>query len=185
MPAPNFAARALRTGTTRFSPAGFSLIEMLMALAIMMVMAAVALPFLFGNRRSYQLTSASTAAAGAIQAARYKAIMTGCATSIAFTTGSTNYQMQYAKLVGTPPACDTTWSNLGNATPWSTSSYLSVSPTTTLQFCPNGTQIIPGSPTLCGSSGAAVTWGSLTLSNGFTTNTITVSGVGNVKVTQP
>ena len=182
---PNFAAPAPRTGTRRFSPSGFSLIEMLVSLAIILVMVAVALPFLFGNRRSYHLTSAATAAAGAIQATRYKAIMTGCATSIAFTNSSTNYQMQYAQLVGTPPACDTNWSNLGNATPWSTSGDVSVSPTATLQFCPNGTQISPGSPTLCGSSGATVTWGSLVFSNGFTTNTITVSGVGNVNVSQP
>ena len=66
------------------------------------------------------------------------------------------------------------------ATPWAFSKDVSMSPTTTLQFCPNGmliaaTDICPGT----------VVDGIFTVSNGYTTNTITVSGVGNVKVTSP
>jgi type IV fimbrial biogenesis protein FimT len=153
--------------------AGFSLLEMLVSLAIIMIMLAIALPFLYGSRRSYHLSQAATAATGAIEAARYQSIMTGCPYSITFTATSTTYQIQTQVLTGTPPACSTNWSNVGAATPWAYSSDVSMNPTTTLQFNPNGM--------------VTATTGTTTfkLSNGFTTNTISVSGVGNVKVTSP
>ena len=169
----NTTRRGLRSASIKPSRRGFSLVEMVVALAIILIMMAVALPFLFGNRRSYHLTQASTAASGAIQATRYQAIMTGCSYNITFTVGLTTYQVQNQPLSGTPPACSGTWSNLGAATPWSTTADVTMSPTTTLQFDPNGTVSV--------TSGSS----SLVFSNGFTTNTVIVSGVGNVKVTQP
>ena len=152
---------------------GFSLLELLISLAIILVMAAIALPFLYGNRRTYHLTQASTAAAGAIEATRYKTIMAGCNYSVTFTAGSTNYQVQTQTLTGTPPACSATWSNVGAATPWSTSSDVTMTPTSTIQFSPDGT--------VTATAGSRV----LVFSNGFTTNTVSVSGVGNVRITQP
>jgi len=136
-------------------------------------MAAVALPYLYGNRRSYHLTQASTAAAGAIEATRYKTIMTGCNYSITFTASGTTYQVQTQVLTGTPPACSASWSNVGAATPWSTSSDVTMTPTSTIQFSPDGT--------VTATAGSRA----LVFSNGFTTNTVSVSGVGNVRITQP
>jgi Tfp pilus assembly protein FimT len=158
--------------------AGFSLIEMLMSIAIIMIVLTISLPFLSGTRRSYHLTQATTAATGAIQATRYQAIMYGCPFNITFTAATTTYQVQNLPLKGTPPACDATWKNFpandpSPLKPWSTSRDVSMSPTTTLQFSPNGTVVATAGTT------------TFTLSNGYTTNTITVSGVGNVKVTNP
>lgn len=153
--------------------AGFSLIEMLVTIGIMLVMLAMSLPFLHGSRRSYHLSQAAAAATGAIQAARYRAIMTGCPYSITFTATTTTYQLQTQPLTGTPPACDPTWSNVGALTPWVFSKDVSMSPTTTLRFNPNGMVVATAGST------------TFTLSNGDTTNTITVSGVGYVKVTNP
>jgi prepilin-type N-terminal cleavage/methylation domain-containing protein len=155
--------------------AGFSLIEMLVTIAIILVMLAISLPFVGGNRRSYHLSQATTAVSGAIQATRYQAIMTGCSYNITFTAATTTYQVQRQDLTGTPLACpvNEAFSDVGKATPWAFSKDVSMSPTTTLQFSPNGTVVATAGAT------------TFALSNGYTTNTITVSGVGNVKVTNP
>jgi len=153
--------------------AGLSLLEMLMCLAIILIMLAIALPTLWGNRRSYHLTEAATAVTGAIQAAHYHAMMTGCSYRLEFDSATTTYQLQTKLLTGTPPACAAGWSNVGVAEPWAYSSDVSINQTTWLRFDPNGL-VTP-----------VVGANTFQLSNGFTTNTITVSGVGNVKVTNP
>lgn len=158
---------------SRTLSAGFSLIEMLVSIAIILIMLAISLPFLTGNRRSYHLSQATTAATGAIQATRYQAIMTGCPYRITFTAAKTTYRLQTQVLTGTPPACAAGWSNVGLATPWAFSKDVSMTPTTTLQFNPNGMVV------------ATVGTTTFALSNGDTTNAITVSGVGNVKITNP
>jgi type II secretion system protein H len=163
---------ANRRGTEK-ARGGFTIVEMLMVIAIIMIMGAIALPYLYGNRRSYHLSQAATAVTGAMQATRYQAIMTGCPYSITFTTTNTNYQVQSQALTGTPPACAGAFTNVGGAIPWSTAGDVSMSPNTTLQFSPAGiVTATTGSTTF-------------TLSNGFTTNTISISGAGNVKVTMP
>lgn len=162
-----------RTTANKTLSAGFTLVEMLVSIAIILVALAVSLPFLSSSRRSYHLSQAATAATGAIQATRYQAIMTGCPYSITFTSATTTYQVQTQVLTGTPPACAGAWSNVGAATPWAFSKDVSMSPTTTLQFNPNGMVVATAGST------------TFTLSNGYTTNTISVSGVGNVKVTNP
>ncbi len=146
---------------------------MLMSLAIILIMLAIALPTLWGNRRSYHLTEAATAVTGAIQAAHYHAMMTGCSYRIRFDSATTTYQLKTQLLTGTPPACAANWSDVGGAEPWGYSGDVSMSPATTLQFNPNGMVT------------AVVGTNTFQLSNGFTTNTITVSGVGNVNVTNP
>jgi prepilin-type N-terminal cleavage/methylation domain-containing protein len=152
---------------------GFSMIEMLVSIAIILIGLAIALPLLFSSRQSYHLSQAATAVTGAIQATRYNAIMTGCPYSITFAATTTTYQVQTQVLTGTPPACAGAWSNVGRATPWAFSQDVSMSPTTTLQFNPNGMVVVTAGTN------------TFVLSNGYTTNTISVSGVGNVKVTNP
>lgn len=165
--------RNARRLKSRPQSAGLSLLEMLVSLAIILIMSAIALPTLWGNRRSYHLTEAATAVTGAIQAARYKAIMTGCSYRIQFDSATTTYLLQTMALTGTPPACAAGWTNVGGLEPWAYSSDVSISQTTWLRCDPNGL-VTP-----------VVGTNTFMLSNGFTTNTITVSGVGNVNVTIP
>jgi Tfp pilus assembly protein FimT len=161
---------------SRTLSAGFSLVETLVTIGIIMIVLTMSIPFINNNRRFYHLSQAMTAATGAIQATRYHAIMTGCPYSITFSAATTTYQVQTQVLTGTtPPACppNEAWSNVGAPTPWAFSKDVSMTPTTTLQFNPNGIVVATAGTT------------TFTLSNGYTTNTITVSGVGNVKVTSP
>lgn len=110
---------------------------------------------------------------GAIQSTRYQAVMDGWPYTIAFTASSNSYQIASEPASGTPPTCATSFSNIGTAIPWSSTGDVTISANTTLQFSPNGT--------VTATTGAL----SFTLSNRVTTNTITVSGAGYVKVTSP
>jgi len=156
--------------------AGFSLLEMVMVIALIMIMGAIAIPTLRSSRRTYHLGQSSTTIAGAVQAARYQAIMTGCPQTITIPQtnaafSNTTYQLVKQKPnTANPPVCaaDTT-----DTIPWSTSNDVSLTAAVTMQFNPNGLM--------------QVTAGTLpmVLSNTYTTNTITVSGAGNVKTTSP
>src|SRR6267142_2519528 len=122
--------------------AGMGMLEMTFVLLIAGVLSAVALPATKTALAAYKLNSAVSSATGAIQAARYQAIMQGYHHRITFTQGSDSYQI----LSKVPPA-------------------------TTLEFFPGGT--------------VQATTGTLsfTITNGSTTKTVTVSGVGDVTVT--
>lgn len=174
--------RATRSGRVkRSASAGFSLLEMLFVVALILVMGAMAMPTLMRTQRNYHLNQAAAAVTGAIQATRYQAMMRGCPFTLAIpqtNAARTNatYQLQTQAFTGTPPTCAAAFSNYpvgGLATPWSSSQDVSLAAATTLQFNPNGT-VQPVTGTL-----------TLVLSNASTTNTITVSGVGNVKTTSP
>jgi len=120
--------------------------------------------------RTYHLKAAVAAVSGAIQSTRYNTIMQGCPYTLAFNQSLTSYQVASEPLTGSPPACSATFSNVGGAIPWSSTGDVTMNPSTTLQFSPNGT--------------VTATTGSLsfTLTNGTSTETITVSGAGNVDV---
>jgi Tfp pilus assembly protein FimT len=147
------------------------LIESMIVVAIVLATSAIALPMLNSTRRAYRMSQATANLGGIIEATRYKAIMTGCPFALALDQTTRNYQISTQVLTGTPPACAGAMTNVGNPIPWAASSDMSMTPSTTLQFTPNGV--------------VTATTGSLTftVSNGYTTSTITVSGVGNVKIT--
>ena len=157
-------------GRWRRDDHGFSVLEVAVVLAIIMILAAFSFPWVQSTLTSYHLSSAVVAATGAIQSTRYQAIMSGCPYTISFSATNTSYQVAQEALSGNPPTCASTFTNVGSAIPWATTSDVTLSPPTTLQFSANGT--------------VTATVGSLTftLTNGATTETITVSGVGNVTV---
>lgn len=150
------------------SAMGFTLAELVLALALIGVMTAMSLPLIQGALTTYHLKVAVPDVQGAIQTTRYQAIMTGCPYTIAFSQTTATYQVQEEALSGNPPACAASFSDVGGLVPWSTTGDVTMSPSTTLQFSPNGT--------------VTATTGSLTfsLTNGVSTETMTVSGVGNV-----
>ena len=153
---------------------GWTLLELMVVVAIMGVLVKISLPTVQNTILAYRLSAAASSVAAAIQGTRYQAVMVGCPYTIAFNANSTTYQVQTEAISGTPPACAGSFSNVGSAIPWATDGGVSLTPSTTLQFSPNGT-VTATTGTL-----------SLALSNGSAgTRTITVSGVGNVKVTSP
>jgi Tfp pilus assembly protein FimT len=162
--------RTNHSGRRRWGDQGFSMLEVAVVVAITMILAAFSLPWIQNTLTSYHLSSAVVATTGAIQSTRYQAIMNGCPYTISFSTTNTSYQVEQEVLSGNPPTCASTFTNVGGAIPWATTSDVTLSPSTTLQFSPNGT--------------VTATAGTLTfsLTNGLTTETITVSGVGNVTV---
>jgi len=165
------AETSRRRGRARSKEAaGFTLVELLVVVTIAILVAALALPVARNTIRSYRLNAAASAVAGAIQSTRYQAIMVGCPYKIAFTTSTDTYQVQTQNITGTPPACATTYSNVGGAIPWATSSEIKISANTTLQFNPNGT--------VQATTGAMA----FTVGVGGMTKVVSVSGVGNVKV---
>lgn len=150
----------------RRATAGFSLIELLIGVAIAGVMAAMAIPITSTAMKGYRLTAAIGAATGAIQSTRYQAIMNGYPYQLTFTPSTLSYTVlceppgsaTYINLV--PAVTDIPIARLGDVT---------INQTVTFTFLANGT--ISGSPAM-----------TFTISNGIVTEQIQVSGVGNVSV---
>jgi Tfp pilus assembly protein FimT len=154
-----------------------------MVLVIVVVLFAISIPIATNAYRGYHLTAASSQAAGAIQAARYQAVSTGCPYTITLPSSSTTYQLATEVISGSPPACAGTYSNVGESISYSTSGDVSVNSGTTtlvLTMNPNGIVTATGGAASC--TGAV---GCFVLTNSKSTNTIKVSGVGNVTVTSP
>jgi len=153
-------------GRARRSPvqsdAGYSMLQMVVAFAVVAVLVTIAFPTTMNSLRNYRLTAAVAAATGAISATRFQAIMHAYPYNITFNSSNATYQ------VASEPPQATTFTNVGTAVPLSGVGDVTVSPTTTLQFNANGT--------------VSATTGSLsfTISNPLMTHTITVTGVGDV-----
>lgn len=148
------------------SSKGFTLIEMLIVLAILVIATAIAVPMLNNVMNTYRLRAAVSSVTGAIQSSRYQAISSGYAYQIVLSKAAGTFQVQ------SDPNHVGTFSNVGNAIPLASSSIpVVLGADTTLQFRPSGL--------------VAATVGNttLTLTYGVKTETITVSSYGNVKVT--
>jgi Tfp pilus assembly protein FimT len=152
--------------------------------AIGSILTVVAIPTTINGVRSYRLSAAVSAAAGAIQSTRYLAIMQGYPYQITFTPSTNSYQV----LNEVPPA--TTFSNVGTAVPISGPDAVLISRVITIQFSANGTvseiTTPPNgvSPLVFQIANINTTTGVAYTTSGWS-NTLTVSSVGNVTVTSP
>ena len=165
---PNSAGGTVLTGPP--DEGGVGLMEMVVVLAISMVFTAISMPSIQSTLKSYHLNSAVAAIAGAIQSTRYMTITYGCPHTVTFVQTTATYRVANQALTGTPPTCAVAFTNLGGLVSWSGTQDVSMTPSTTLQFSPNGM--------------VTATVGTLTfaMTNGITTKTVAVSGVGNVNV---
>jgi type IV fimbrial biogenesis protein FimT len=154
--------RATRQAVSRSE--GFTLVELALTAAVVVVLVAIALPATMNTMRNLRLSAAATAAAGAISSARYQAIMHAYPFNITFNSANATYQ------VASQAPLSTNFTNLGAAVPLSGNGDVTLSPTTTIQFNANGT-VFATTGTL-----------SFTISDGLSTKTISVSGVGDVSV---
>jgi Tfp pilus assembly protein FimT len=148
------------------SDAGWSLIDILVAVSVAAIMTAIAVPQVQNVVRNYHLNAAVSSVTGAIQSTRYQAIMRGYPYAIQFDATSGSYQV-----LNKPPGA-TGFVATGGPTPISGLDNATLSVAASFQFNPQGTVV----PTNGGGS-------SVQISNGSVTKTITVSAVGQVQVT--
>jgi len=167
---------------------GWTMIELMVAVFVIGVILKISVPLMETTIVNYRLGSAAAAAAAAVQQTRYLAIQSGCYYTIAFTTGSTTYQVQGQASSGTPPVCSSSFTNYPTGgtglVSWTSGGGINLVASTTLEFGPNGIVGLPPSPSTNPLSPCTPSC-TFQLSNGNATKTITVSGVGNVKVTSP
>jgi prepilin-type N-terminal cleavage/methylation domain-containing protein len=151
---------------------GFTLLEMVLVVAIVVVATAIAIPLVTNVLAVYRMRSAVSSVTGLIQSARYQAISSGYAYQIVLNKAASTYQVQ------SDPNRTGTFTNYcipaaaNCPVPLSSSGIVAVlGADTTLQFRPSGiVSAIVGSTTL-------------TLTYGNKVETITVSSYGNIKVT--
>jgi type II secretory pathway pseudopilin PulG len=154
---------------------GFTLVELLLVVAVGMILTAAAIPVTRSAIATYKLDAAADSASGAIQATRFQAIMHGYPYEVDF--DSTANTIQISNEV--PPA--TTYSAVGGTVPISTSAVTVGVGTPNsnsaghliLQLKPNGSIAVAS-----GQGTPAV----LTISYNGTTKNLTVSNYGSISI---
>ena len=128
--------RSSKTHSTR-TARGFSLIELVIVVAIAMIVMAAAIPGIRRMSQLYAMRAAVTSVTGAIQAARYNAIFHGCRYQVVFTAATKSYTV--ANQVGAAGAqtCNAAYSVPGAAIPIQGRG-TTLGADITLQFLPSG-----------------------------------------------
>src|SRR5437870_6708095 len=70
---------------------GFSLVELVIVVAIALIVMAIAVPGIRRSLQYYSLRSGTTSLTGAIQSARYNAIFHGCKYQVVFASATKSY----------------------------------------------------------------------------------------------
>lgn len=152
---------------------GFSMIELMITVVIIVVCSVIALPIINSVMGAYRLRSAVSSVTGLIQTARYQAISSGYAYQVVLSKTASTFQVQSNPTwptgtfsnycVPAAASCPVPLSNSGIQ--------VILGADTTLQFRPSGmVTAIVGST-------------NLTLTYGSKTENIAVSTYGNIKVT--
>ena len=140
------------------------MVEVIFAILVSIILAAIAVPGVGSVVNYYHLQGAVASATWAVQSTRYQALMAGYPYQVVFSKTNRNYQIQDL------PTGAISYANIGTAVPLSGQT-ISLNQDTTFRFSPNGSVSAPT--------------GGLTFTITFkgSTKTITVSTYGNVKVT--
>src|SRR6267378_4282465 len=130
---PSFPRQILPVASSRRDRGsrGFSVLELVVVMAVALVMSAMAVPVIQSSLSSFRLRGAVASVTGAIQSTRYRAIFDGCTYQISNTVTGGN--------------CAPTFTKVGGPIPFATSQVV-LSQDVTLQFSPGGSiQVIAGS----------------------------------------
>jgi prepilin-type N-terminal cleavage/methylation domain-containing protein len=141
---PSFPRQILPVASSRRDRAirGFSVLELVVVMAVALVMSAMAVPVIQSSLSSFRLRGAVASVTGAIQSTRYRAIFDGCPYQIALSKASNTYQISNTVTGGN---CAPTFTRVGGPIPFATSQVV-LSQDVTLQFSPGGSiQVIAGS----------------------------------------
>jgi prepilin-type N-terminal cleavage/methylation domain-containing protein len=155
---------------------GFTLLELVLVIAVGMILAAMAVPVIWNTMRIYSMRSAISSLTGAISSSRYQAIFHGCKSQVVITKATYSYQVQSEAPAFGGQACAAAFTNVGGVVPLMGRG-VALSADITLTFSPGGSVI----------SNPVASPITLTLSYpGFVatvpTETITVSNYGNITV---
>jgi len=178
---------AAKSGTSSLpaNARGFSLAEMLVTLAIILITSAIVGPAVKNSYEVYKFRAAVTSTSGAIRSARYQAMAQGVSYRLAFNHTAGTYQVTQS--AATDPSGTGAFTNVGSAQLMSGSSLNpGLGADITLQFMPSGAvKLVSGSPAAISSCGAAVSPPpcTLTLTYRGNTETISVTGYGTITVT--
>jgi prepilin-type N-terminal cleavage/methylation domain-containing protein len=122
----------------RASSRGFTLIELVIVVAIAMVLTGITVPAVQSTLRYFWLRSAVSSLSGAIQSTRYQSIFHGCQYRIAFNAAAYNYTIWSAAPAANGQACLGAPVQVGNAIPLAGSG-VTLNTNVTLQFNASGT----------------------------------------------
>jgi type IV fimbrial biogenesis protein FimT len=155
--------------------AGFTIMELLLIVALVLVLTAISIPTARSAIASYQLDAAVDSASGAIQSTRYQAIMHGYQYQVDLNSATNEYQV----LSEAPPSA--AFTAVGGVVPISTTGIVMGVGTANagftghllMQFKPNGSVSV--------ASGQAMPV-SFTIAYNGTTKTLTVSNYGSISI---
>lgn len=116
---------------------GFTLLELMIVVAIGMILAGLATPAILNTLRVYKMRTAVTSITGLISNARYQAIFHGCKTQIVFTAGTYTYQMSSEQPAFGGQACLAAYAPITAVTPIAGSG-IAIDQTVTFTFSPGG-----------------------------------------------
>ena len=119
---------------------GFSLVELVIVVAIALIVMAMAVPVIRRTLQFYALRSGVTSLTGAIQAARYQAIFHGCRYQVVFNAAAYNYTVANQVPAAGVSACTGVYGAPGAAIPLMGRG-VALGATTTMQFLPDGTVV--------------------------------------------
>jgi type II secretory pathway pseudopilin PulG len=97
--------------------AGFTLLELILVVAIAMILAAISIPVITNSLRVFTFKSSIAAFSAAIQSTRYQAIYHGCPYQIAFSAASMTYTVASETPAAGNTSCLTAMSAPGPAIP--------------------------------------------------------------------
>jgi Tfp pilus assembly protein FimT len=114
------------------SSRGFSLVELLVMLAIGTILTIMAIPSVSSGLRNYRIEGAISSVTWAVHSTRYQALMEGYPFQVVFSSAANTYQIQ-----SSPTGFAGPYGNIGSAVPF-TAYPMTLSADTTLNFRPNG-----------------------------------------------